>query len=274
MNKLFNQDYSLVHPEVLNEQDRGYRVANQICQVLKGFQPDDFLSRAICLDIGSSSGSIDQHFIKYVQEIYGLDTDKNAIEIGERNVHDSQRLHFYTFDGEAIPFAGETFDLVIFRRVYSCCPLEIRKRLISEIYRVLKPGGLCYFEGHNLLSVLEPDYQIPFLHLLPLSWTKRCLFWLGHKDYYLGRYQTFWGLKKLFKFFSINIITYKVLKYPKEYGFTLLQRYSLATCFIPLWLMRLFEPFTPVFIWILQKPSLPWGSVGGLHSVNELAGQP
>lgn len=254
MDKLFNQDYSLVHPEILTEQGRGARVADQIFQVMKSCQPAFPFHQAVCLDIGSSSGAVSQHFVKYIKEIHCIDTDEHAVTIGRNSNPPDYKLRFSQFNGETIPFPDNTFDLVIFRRVYSCCPFEKRKKLVFEIHRVLNPGGLCYFEGHNLLSLLEPEYKIPFLQLLPLSWVKRCLSLLGHQNYYLGRYQTFWGLRKLLNSFSIDLVTSMIIKHPQRYHFTRLDRYSWITRFIPLRLLQFSEPLFPVFIWVLQKP--------------------
>lgn len=249
MTRLFNQDYSLAHPKVLVDHDRK-RVADQIYQTLKNTYPLFPFAKARCLDVGSSSGIISHYLLKYVSKIHCIDTDSHAISLGKK-LYQTDRLTFATFNGISIPSKNNSFDIVIFRRVYGSS-LHPQK-LVQEIYRVLKPGGLVFFEGHNKFFPLESDYKIPFLPLLPPILSKSLVILFGHKNYYLGKYQTYWGLKKLFSRFQISHLTPLIIKNPYKFKFTKLYQIGSFIKYIPLSILKLLEPFYPDFIWILKK---------------------
>ncbi|MBW2662114.1 MAG: methyltransferase domain-containing protein [Deltaproteobacteria bacterium] len=58
----------------------------------------------------------------------------------------------YQIDGEHLPFSDASFDCVYTSHVFGHIPLHQKSRVISEIYRVLKPGGY-------LLSSIECDSE-------------------------------------------------------------------------------------------------------------------
>ena len=78
---------------------------------------------------------------------------------------------------EKMPFLSDVFDLVICRGVIEHIPPENREKVLSEIRRVLVPGGICYL-------MIPPWYnphaghQLKPFHLLPygLAKTLRQLF--------------------------------------------------------------------------------------------------
>ena len=250
-------DYSLAHPKVLSSAaGRGARVAQQIRAVLcqSRFTAPSRLGR--CLDIGSSAGVVAQHLAEWADWVYCVDVDRAALAAGRRAGRLADSLRLVLTDGIEIPFADDCFDLVVFRRVYGYCPLSTQEHLFAEIKRVLRPGGLCYFEGHNLLAVLEPDYRIPFLQLAPAGLTTAILRMLGVRRPSFGRYRSYWGLRSMVyrQSFLLDFMTPMVLKAPAKLGFTRLQRWALPTRLVPLWLLRLCEPLQPVHIWVLKKP--------------------
>ncbi|XP_071495219.1 uncharacterized protein [Diadema antillarum] len=56
----------------------------------------------------------------------------------ERGMHN---VNFYHGNGEYIPFANETFDIVQFTYVLHEMPAENARRVLNEAFRVLRPGG-------------------------------------------------------------------------------------------------------------------------------------
>lgn len=75
---------------------------------------------------------------------------------------------------------------------------------MDEIYRVLRPGGVCFLAAGNRFVFMEAHYHLPFLSVIPK--------WMAHKyinlfkkaDYYYETHLTYWGLKKLVSKFDIN----------------------------------------------------------------------
>lgn len=248
--KLFNIDYSLINPQVYDSSD-GSRVARQIIAVLKNANPGFQFNKAHCLDLGGASGTIASHLAFLFLKTICLDIDKHAIKEGRRRYVD-KKLTIKLYNGQNIPYPKDYFDIIVFRRVVSS--LIKPQKLIREIYRVLKPGGLCYFEDVNKLSLLEPTYKLPFFTFFPPSVTRQVLLLLGIKKYYFGFYRTYWGLRSLFNEFIIIDFTPHIVKNPKKYKFIRLVPYSAIFSGIPLKLLSVLTLLSPNFIWVLKKP--------------------
>lgn len=248
MAKLSNTYYSKAHPKILIHNRK--RVAEQIISCFKNIAPQLRLSSCMLLDVGSSNGAITYYLSKNVKMVIGVDTDKIAIEDGIKSFV-KKNMKLQLFDGKHIPFPSSSFDLLVFRRTYGS--VEDLEELIKELYRVLKPSGLCYFEGHNRLFPFESDYKFPFLPLLSPKWAGKYVTLFGSKKFYIGKYKTFWGLKKMFSQFEIIPVTPLILKDPRKFSFLRLYRYLFITKLMPLSLLQLLEPFFPDFIWILKK---------------------
>ena len=249
MTKIANTYYSKAHPKVLSLD--GARVAKQIIACFKNVDPSINLKSATLLDVGSSNGAITHYIADFVKNADGIDTDKPAIDDGHIR-YLRKNLQLNIFDGRNIPYPNSSFDLIIFRRTYGSA--QYPQKLTDEIFRVLKDEGLVYFEGHNKLFAWESDYKIPFLTLFAPSLVKNLVKLLGHKNYYIGRYKTYWELKKLFHGFQIFNLTPKIIKNPKNFKFTNLYKLNIITNFIPLFILKLLEPLLfPDFIWVLKK---------------------
>ena len=90
------------------------------------------------LNIGSGTGH-DLHIIKQYGKLHVMDIEPRAIELIPANLVDEKRVG----DVRNISYPDATFDLVI-----SCDMLEHvdnDTQAVSEIYRVLKPGGIFVF---------------------------------------------------------------------------------------------------------------------------------
>ncbi|OGG24487.1 hypothetical protein A3A79_04865 [Candidatus Gottesmanbacteria bacterium RIFCSPLOWO2_01_FULL_43_11b] len=240
--------YSSTDARVLDTKDR-HRVAKQIQAVLEDFLGSR-LNAAHTLDVGCSSGAITYYLSSSVKSMIGVDIDKNAISLARKDFK-KKNLRFFQANGLHLPFPDESFDVIICNEVYSYVPND--RKLMNEIFRVLKPRGCCYFSGGNTLYPIESRYHIPFLHNLP-DLVAIKLFWLLHrKPYYVAHYKTYWELKKLLKNFVISDYTTKILSDPKRFSFTKLYSVSEITKYMPLPVLRMLEPFLPTFIFILSK---------------------
>jgi ubiquinone/menaquinone biosynthesis C-methylase UbiE len=90
----------------------------------------------LVLDLGCGSG---RNFI-YSDglDIYGVDFSSELLKIAEGCGYKELKKA----DVSEIPYRGEFFDFVVFVRVLHCVEGEEKKRkIIEEIYRVLKDGG-------------------------------------------------------------------------------------------------------------------------------------
>src|SRR3990172_4017681 len=82
-----------------------------------------------------------------------------------RNFFKKANLNFALIDGMSLAFRDSVFDVVIWAHIYEHVPDA--RRVLGEIRRVLRPGGICYFAADNRLQVWEPHHRLPFLSWLP-----------------------------------------------------------------------------------------------------------
>ncbi|ACL16468.1 class I SAM-dependent methyltransferase [Methanosphaerula palustris] len=98
------------------------------------------------LDIGCGTGRLTSRVAKIVGDtgqVIGIDPSKERIEIARRNVPDSPRSNISLEIGDAnslYHFQNNSFDIVYLNIVFHW--IDNKKDALSQIYRVLKPGGL------------------------------------------------------------------------------------------------------------------------------------
>jgi SAM-dependent methyltransferase len=114
---------------------------------------DGYRGRAV-LEVGCGAGVDLARFAKGGAQVTGVDLAASAIELARANLSQqglSGRLE--VADGEALPFADDSFDLVYAHGVvqYTANP----QQLVNECRRVLKPGGEAIFQVYNRVSWLN-----------------------------------------------------------------------------------------------------------------------
>jgi ubiquinone/menaquinone biosynthesis C-methylase UbiE len=85
-------------------------------------------------------------FQRHGFEAWGIDTPEEQLDKARQFCEKQDiKLHLRTGDMRQIPFEDESFDYVY--EHYSMCHLSKRDtaKAVGEMYRVLKPGGLCFF---------------------------------------------------------------------------------------------------------------------------------
>ena len=94
------------------------------------------------LDVGTGAGN----FIGLIQSIYtnfdeiiGIDTIERAVITARKNFAEEDKISFKLMDALLMDFPDNTFDLVCLSN--SLHHLSDIKRIMSEMERVLKPGG-------------------------------------------------------------------------------------------------------------------------------------
>lgn len=93
---------------------------------------------------GVGAGIICESFTP--EAIFALDIDPDMLRTAKRkkSVRQNDRLHLLAADAQQLPFPGGSFDAVVNYGIIH--HLEDWQQGISEIARVLKPGGVFYFE--------------------------------------------------------------------------------------------------------------------------------
>ena len=152
-----------------------------------------------------------------------------------------------------LSFPESTFDVVVCTQIYEHVPDA--QTMINEIFRILKPGGVCYFAAGNRLNIIEPHYKLPFLSVLPRPLAHIYLKLAGKGNYYHEKHLILYNLKRLVSDFKVHDYTEKIIndpgKYHAEYMLTPGSiKYKIAE-FIVTYIYWL----CPTYIWILEKPA-------------------
>jgi len=213
---------------------------------------DTQMSNSTILVVGGSTGIIDNYLSRHSKHVISLDIDTDAVRYASNNFR-SEQLDFIVCDGMNLAFQDNRFDIVICSQVYEHVPDSTR--LMAEIHRVLKPGGICYFAAGNRLNVIEPHYRLPFLSIMPKALAHMYLRLLRKGDQYYETHLSYWGLRHLVKAFSVTDYTLEVISNPGQYGTeymvapgSLKQKLGIFLSKYCIWLV-------PGYIWVLRKPS-------------------
>jgi ubiquinone/menaquinone biosynthesis C-methylase UbiE len=116
--------------------------------------------RLSLLDIGCGTGC----FLDSARQAwprlraFGLDMSEAYIRHARRRLKRAPRLHLVVGNAEAIPLPDSSQDAVTSIFTFHELPPEIRRSVIGECARVLKPGGRLILMD-SLQSGDEPDYQ-------------------------------------------------------------------------------------------------------------------
>lgn len=150
-------DCKLLYEFLPNDTSRQTHSLREAVQVLVGMAQG---KRGITvIDLGCGGGSSYDEFFRRIGKIawVGLDiTDSYEVLNRQR-----RELPFCAYDGVRVPFADGSADIVYSRQVFE--HVRHPQPLLSEAYRVLKPGGI--FVGST--SHLEPFHSRSFWNYTP-----------------------------------------------------------------------------------------------------------
>ena len=256
----YQEDYSAKDPSLYDIEARTIK-AQKIFRVIDDFCVND-PGTCQCLDIGCSAGINTNFLADHVRDAVGLDIDGPAIRSGY--MRKKQNCDFIIGDATRLPFKDATYDIVICNHIYEHVPDA--DTLMDEIFRVLKPGGFCYFGAGNRFCIIEPHYRLPFLSWFPKPAADLYLLMLNRDWPYYENLRSFYGIKKLFSRFSVTDYTLKIIENPERfYADDTISKKSLIRL-IPKSVMKLLMPLIPTYIFILSKP------LSGEESTHEYSG--
>lgn len=251
MTRGYQHDFSLAYESMHSVEDRQRKARTMLAILREVF--GNGLAGADALNLGCSTGIIDEFLATHVATMVGVDIDEPAIALASgRRV--AQNLEFRLDDAMNLSFADCSFDIVICSQVYEHVPDP--SRMMSEICRVLRPGGVCYFAATNRWALVEKHHRLPFLSWLPPKLADVYMRLMGKGDAYYERHLGYWSLRRLVAGFRMEEWTAKVLDSPERYA----ARYMMGGRFKRLTaqlLFRLLRPLFPGFIWLLWKPRSP-----------------
>jgi len=118
------------------------------------------------LDVGCGAGTDLVRFARGGAIVSGVDISASAITLARQNfAQQGLTADLREADGEALPFADDTFDFVFAHGVVQYTARD--QTLVAECRRVLKPGGTAVFQVYNRISwlhALSKVMKVPLEH--------------------------------------------------------------------------------------------------------------
>ncbi|KKR10287.1 MAG: hypothetical protein A3D24_02455 [Candidatus Blackburnbacteria bacterium RIFCSPHIGHO2_02_FULL_39_13] len=239
---LKTNSYSEVVPKIMEEKGRE-QIARQIASIIKFHTKKS--DRAMLLDIGCSTGVVTKHLSQYFKYSVGIDADESAIRKAKK-AYVKKNLEFLLMNAENTRYKDNYFDVIVLNQVYEF--VNNQKALVNEIYRILKPGGICIVGARNKLSLVEGQTGIPFIHFLPekiaLALDKR---------YYPATYLSLSELKSLFAKFEIENLTANIIKNSVKYNYISLAKHARLIRYIPRMVIDALMFLVPNYIFLCRK---------------------
>lgn len=147
----------------LSAVDRGRLIVKRLAKKAR-------IDGAQALDIGAGSGGIAIALAEAGASVDAVEPDPVRFRWAtERIAGHGVPVRLSSSSGESLPFDAATFDLVILDSVIE--HVENPRRVIREVARVLRPGGIAYLVSPNKLSAFnilrDPHYEMFGVVLLP-----------------------------------------------------------------------------------------------------------
>lgn len=244
----YQYGYSRLHPEVTDPVSRE-RKANTAISVLEQHLGENLQHQTV-LDVGGSSGVMAAAIARRGCKVTAIDIDAEAIAKAKESTANDD-VEFRIGDAMALDFADACVDIVLCCHVYEHVPDS--QRMMHEIHRVLRPGGICYFAAGNRYAWMEPHYRLPLLAAIPRSLANIYLRALGRGDFYHEKHLSYFGLRRLAGDFELHDYTKKMIDDPVTYGIeymvspgSMKQRAASLVMSVAPWLC-------PSYIWLLNR---------------------
>lgn len=211
--------------------------------------PEDGQRRKL-LDIGAGNGGIAHalaHHPQHALEVTAVD------QLDQRQ--QTEGYAFIAVDSPALPFADETFDVVVSNHVLEHVGERPAQSLhLSEIRRVLSRNGLAYLAIPNRWALMEPHYRLPLLSWLPLPLANFYVHSSGRHSHYDCRPLSLFTLERMAREagFSVEHREFEALQIMA----TLENTWQLAAGVLrgtPRWARALMAPLWPTLICVMRR---------------------
>lgn len=223
------------------------RKAKKIISVLE----DDLgkLSNLNCLDLGCSIGIISTYLAEEFKSVVGADVDDQAIGLAKTS-NTKKNLKFILINRK-LPFNDSSFDVVICNQVYE--HTDSPKEMFSEIHRVLKTGGVCFFGARNKISLFDGHYPLPLISVLPKNLANLYIRLCTDKKNYDISLFNLWQLEDLVRKFKKHDYTLKIIRQPSSFSAEDYIPNILGLNIVFYLFFRLLYFLIPNYIWVLEK---------------------
>lgn len=147
---------------------RVYELLNELLYVDENIQ---------VLDVATGTGIVALRLARSKGHIIGVDISEGMLNEARKKAKNEglSNIQFVSSNAGSLPFADNSFDIVVSLKFLHRIPNDFRKPLINQMVRVLKPGG-----------TLVVNFNNPFFGNKPLY---RYLFMKNRKTHYLWPWQ-------------------------------------------------------------------------------------
>jgi len=144
----YQRDFSEIHPKTMfDELGRLQKARKTVAVILDALRQAGIDPRETrLLDIGCSTGILTRHYAEFFGWVVGIDIDDGAVEWARKN-RAAENVSYRIGDSLEVPFPTGEFDLVTCTHIYEHVPDA--QRMLDEIHRVLRPGGILFFRGRE-----------------------------------------------------------------------------------------------------------------------------
>jgi SAM-dependent methyltransferase len=216
------------------------RKAQKIVAILDQDRP---IKGSKLLDIGTGSGHIAHEFSKHVKTVDSVDI------VDERK--EKKGYKFKVVKNEKLPFKDAQFDVVVSNHVVEHTPSQDTH--LSEIYRVLKPGGVVYLATPNKYWLTDPHYKLPFISWLPRKASEKYLDVVQKKqwDIYPLSHR---GIKKHFPDARVKNALPTLIKTNASSTLDTMNSITKVARVLPAPVLETTRYFSPTLIYVIEKP--------------------
>ena len=123
------------------------------------------LEGAIVVDLGSGLGSAAVEASQRGAIPIAVEPGSGWRELASDRIHAVGEGGLVAAVGEALPFRNDSVDIVVSLMVLE--HVTNPQRVLEEVFRILKPGGVFFLACENYLCFREPHYRVAWLPLMP-----------------------------------------------------------------------------------------------------------
>jgi 2-polyprenyl-6-hydroxyphenyl methylase/3-demethylubiquinone-9 3-methyltransferase len=227
-------------------------VKRQVLSILA--QRGSSADRLTVADIGCGPGAQSLMWATDGHQVWGGDISVPLIEIArERARNAGLPIAFEVASAESLPLPDRSFDVVLVPELLEHVPRW--QACVGEAVRILKPGGVVYFNTTNYLCPQQQEFELPLYSWYPAWLKRRCVAkalsthrqWVQYTSFPAVNWFSFYSLRKHLATLAIDSLDrFDVMTWS---GPGLRARLARVLCAVPplRYLGHVLTPYTLVF---------------------------